>query len=917
MRLFITPNVVLNMIGSAKSIDELYDEVKDYDVVLCNDAPLALALNNRLDITRIGNFAVTPRQLAGDMALDILGYGLCDDVETVWKVSEITGFRLRYVHGEIENIKTMMRYTNDVRNKLGKMSQRIYDEFIEMPTLEKAMMTFDVKKSDIYDGKKVAVIGLDLFDNLDKHFVPLPGKYEEINLFKRGSYEIDEIRELSNDRQIAENVVSLIDRENAKDVAIVLDVGGNIANAVRSALYRKELPFINSLYLKDLNHVRDFLEFVSLSLSFETVKVSQIRELLSTYGGYINSKYDGYLANSFSSFCDNERTKELLQVMKDICSMTYLQVCDAVAKGKSASQIKVLLGDLDLKEKVVNSADTSDMIYAVNNINDLKHNEEIPDNEKEGVLLVDCKNSVYIDRPVVFYVGIGQEWERDLSFLNLVDYRLKDDENDRNLVKFQILLQQGSRRIYVVNSIKDGEKPKPCGYFDLLLSKTASKFDEVCKNIVSGPWVATPEPKILEYGEVCSEDEKGKPFSKTSYDNFASCPREFMYGVILGSPDKNSTVVGNMLHEYAEFRITYPELAKKHPVDYYSDIITEKCCGLFSPEARAVESSKIRNSLTNIDRFVNAMGFDKVAKIDTSITKNNVDDKRKGFNTFIVMEGQVHGSDITEIECISNDGKMGGIFDVIVGDHIYDFKTGSPHDAKDIMDAMDENKKHEYNMEYQCMFYLSMLEEKVKNGKHTFSLFYTNDNINKTATGTEFEIKSNMRHVELINDREYYIRNYLAKEKVLKGTYKPVENCTDELVTAILSAGEDELRRISELLSSKDAKYDVTADPICISVTEFIMNRTKLPNSKAKKISEGFIKDIAKTIDNEKFCSGNTLLVTRKALEDFRKQVAADYDSAKKMYGKSHPAIPVINCKNCYFNDICTAIPTEGGETDA
>ena len=52
----------------AKSIDELYEEVKDYDLVICNDAPLALALNNRLDRPRVGAFAITPRQLAGDLS---------------------------------------------------------------------------------------------------------------------------------------------------------------------------------------------------------------------------------------------------------------------------------------------------------------------------------------------------------------------------------------------------------------------------------------------------------------------------------------------------------------------------------------------------------------------------------------------------------------------------------------------------------------------------------------------------------------------------------------------------------------------------------------------------------------------------------------------------------------------------------
>ena len=65
---------------AAKSIDELYEEVRDFDLVLCNDAPLALGLNNRLDKPRVGVFAITPRQLAGDLGMDILGEPLMSDI---------------------------------------------------------------------------------------------------------------------------------------------------------------------------------------------------------------------------------------------------------------------------------------------------------------------------------------------------------------------------------------------------------------------------------------------------------------------------------------------------------------------------------------------------------------------------------------------------------------------------------------------------------------------------------------------------------------------------------------------------------------------------------------------------------------------------------------------------------------------
>jgi len=883
----------------AKSIDELYEEVKSKgcDIVICNDAPLALALNNRLDQTRIGIFATTPRQLAGDLAIDILGKGLMDDIEVVKRVSELTGFRLRSVHGEIENIKTMMRYTAEVRQKLSKMSRRVYDEFIEMPTLEKAMSLFDGKASEYFEGKKVAVIGVELFDRLDKAFIPSNCEFIELYV-DRQSYGIDVIRELSNDRQIAENVADLIDEGNAKDFAIVFDVGGHIADAVRSALYRKEIPFINSLNVKDLTYIRDFIEFISLSSSFDTVRVSQVRELISVYGGYINSKYDGYLVKQYSEFCEDERTKFILKTMNDIRRMTYGQVCESIAQRKRAAQINILLEELNITEKNVNDSDTSDMVYAVNNIPNLKHNEEIPDSEREGVLLVDCKNSVYVDRPVVVYIGMGQEWEKDLSFLNLIDYRLKDAECDNDVTKFQILLQQGSRRLYVVNAIKNGEKTKPCSYFDLASSRSHEKFADLCNELIPGPWVRTEEPQMIESGEIAPMDYVEKPFSKTSYNCFVSCPRMFMFNVLLGSPDNRSNVVGNILHEYAEFRITYPESALKHDTDYYSNLICEKCEGLFSPEMRSVERTNIRNSIINIDRFVKELGLDKESKIDTNITKNNVDDKRKGYNLFIEMDGKEFGSDITEMSYTSEDRSMSGIFDVILKGHVYDFKTGKPKDVDDILKSMEPEKKPRY-LEFQAMFYISMLEEMEKEGKHTFSLFFANDNLDKNATGTEFDIRSNIRDVELIDDKGYFIKNYLA-EDLIRTTkkYMPLENCKDGLVDLILD--------------SIDEGLEVTID----RATGYVMSMTGLTEKKSRDMAEGFVKKIVKQADGEMFSNGDKVFITRKALEDFRSDVRNRCSLAKEWYRTGYPACPIVECKYCSFNDVCTSTQTDGGESD-
>ena len=127
----------------AKTIDELYEEVMDYDLVLCNDAPLALALGNRVRRPMIGVFSITPRQLAGDVALRKLRTGMISDIRLVKLISKYTGYDIRFVHGEVDNILRMRRHTGDVRPHLGKRGKRIYDELIELPTLDRVMWEFN------------------------------------------------------------------------------------------------------------------------------------------------------------------------------------------------------------------------------------------------------------------------------------------------------------------------------------------------------------------------------------------------------------------------------------------------------------------------------------------------------------------------------------------------------------------------------------------------------------------------------------------------------------------------------------------------------------------------------------------------------------------------------------------------------
>lgn len=65
---------------AVKSIDELYDEVKDYGLVITNDIALETALNARIDQPCIGVLAMTPRHIVQQLGPMILGEGFMTDL---------------------------------------------------------------------------------------------------------------------------------------------------------------------------------------------------------------------------------------------------------------------------------------------------------------------------------------------------------------------------------------------------------------------------------------------------------------------------------------------------------------------------------------------------------------------------------------------------------------------------------------------------------------------------------------------------------------------------------------------------------------------------------------------------------------------------------------------------------------------
>ena len=874
----------------AKSIDELYSEVKYYDLVITNDAALATALNGRIDRPVVGYFAVTPRQLAGLLCAETLNQAMMDDLQVIAAIQDETGLDFRYIHGEVENIREIRRHTAEVYKHVHTVNaRRVLASYEALPTLERVMSVFDPEKSRFFrERRKIAVIGPEFFDDLDKHFNPVD--CDIIEVFADDDFVPDRAYQLGNDRQIAENAVDLIDPASAKDYAIIINSTAPMADAVRSALYRRGIPFVNALNVRDLAQIRDFIQFVTLSLQYDTLRVKHVKELFSTYNGKFRPKREEFLLSRQGPEDMSPQSAVLKNAMEHIRELTFDEVREIVCNKAAKIQVGVILEELGLSDRKVTPALVGDMTYAVDHVADLRHSEEIPESEKTGVLIADCTRSAYVDRPVVMYLGMEQDWNVTVVGKKYIDV---EEESEINALRLSVLLQQGSSRIYCVNSTKAGKPARPCMSFDLLLGRPVTTFRDLFTEVIEGRWYAPSEVVTPETSSVEMEETYDKMFSKTSFNAYYSCPRKYMFNALLDTPDEKSSEFGNLIHEFAELYACYPQLVRDRGVDDFVTMISDRYSGLSSPLMQELDTEKIRKAMVNIMRFLDSRHLTGMP-LDKSVASVPEYDR----NRFMVELGLDFSSTACETDHRSVHSPMHGIFDLYRDGLVIDYKTGKAIPSAEIASKMTMGNVIDYP-EFQPMIYLALNRE--LGGKGEFDMFYAMEN-DVLSEKEGFDIDLNVRRVRVVGDDavEFMLDSGALEELMVaggrNGLAKDYRDHYDDLVSMLAGSGLDpgQWPEDESLISSA---------MMIAGVRDNKSNRTTAANQ-LKKISSLVIRGLV--------TSGNYVDVSGECLNRFLDELGRMHDAAMEQSGTGFPALPLKSCERCQFRAVCTSENTTG-----
>ncbi|MFP9192629.1 PD-(D/E)XK nuclease family protein [Natrialbaceae archaeon A-CW1-1] len=571
-------------ISRAKSLESLYEECKPFDLVLVPDAPLASALNRRLDRPHFGPFAITPRRLAArrrEQAEDRLAFlAVIEQTELDWKeASYVVGNILQCweYQGTVDAILEYEAFRTDA-------TRTAVDCISKLDTTSRRLTAYTIE-----DEKAVAVVGIDQLTELEQSI--LPAEYDTIDPFTDESFDHPPFRVLDSPAAIVETVVDTATPANADKIGVVLDASSEYSSLVESALEAAEIPYYGGPGFTDDPQHRAFVQLLRCGHAGRDTRVGDVNDLFTRLGMPVAIEH----AEKCVTDVDTEATNWLLEFSHSLESQTFETAIDAFERvtGTHLEAFRNELVTLGIADDPVTES-------AVDRLEFYLQTYEVPmDRENEGVLLADAQSAGHVDRPVVFYLGLDEGWTHSSPSRPWVD---SDQAFERNIRGFQRLLQNGVDQYYLVQDTAGGSPVTPCLYFEELFDTDFERFSDL--DAVHYGRSDRSMQEGFEKEPIHADTRTVDAISQSSLSTYVNCPREYFYSRLLDNPNKDYFVEGNLFHDFAEYYVAHPEHIDSADLGEVASVILEEVDPFLRGVERDIRRTKYRIGLETIVEFL-------------------------------------------------------------------------------------------------------------------------------------------------------------------------------------------------------------------------------------------------------------------------------------------------------------------------
>jgi hypothetical protein len=691
----------------AKPIDALYDEVAEYDLVVVPDAPLASALNRRLDRPHLGAFAITPRRLAAgrrEEAEDRIAFlELVEHTDLDWK-------RTAYAIGNIlqcwEHQGTLEAIL-DYDGYVDAATQAAVDRIAPLETTSRQLTEYEIPAD-----QEIAVVGYDQLTQLERSI--LPAEYDAYDTFSDASFDHPPFHIFDSSTAIVDTVVDSVTEERADDIAVVLDANSEFSALLESSLEANDLPFYGGPGFIDNPDHRAFLQLLRAAHGGTDTRIREMRPLLARLDIDIGVTHDD------KRLFDMEQSE--LEWLTGFCDrIDGRTFSDALAAFETKADchldgFRAELATLGMTDTVASEDAVDQLVFYFQTY-------EVPiDRENEGVLLADAKSAAYVDRPVVFFLGLDEGWTHSPPRRPWVD---QDAQYTRNIQQFQLLLQSGATQYYLVQDAKGGSAVTPCLYFEELLDDEFERFSD----LNSQRHRHRIDRSGAGFGKesVEAEPEELTTISQSSLGTYVNSPRDYFFSTLVDSPDKDYFKEGNLFHDFAEFYVNHPAFVDEAVIDEVIGVMLEEAGPFLRSVDAATRRTKYRAGLETIVAYLEANPPTDGAFLTAT--------SGVGRNVFADRFDRPVESPVTERWFENDDLGLKGKIDLVQSRlQLVDHKSGRKKSASQVVKhaALDPPSD---TPNFQALLYLTHWRSQHPGEELTFTFFHFLETLDDIVTG--------------------------------------------------------------------------------------------------------------------------------------------------------------------------------------
>ncbi len=523
----------------AKSIKRIMEEISGADLVLTAEPSLATAIN-RCAGPRIGRLAYTPRQWARQCAPEYLGQAPLEPHQEIIALADLLDCDIREADNIVRRSSSIHRRSADPGKDIAMRGLTQGNMALaSLPTLSKAMRMMGPGP---LRGMRIAIVGKDKLDNLDRMLIP--GSFDNVDLFENGEVSLGDIHRFPDKEQLIRWLVSGIDPDNASSVAILLSFDSPYLNMVRAALVRKGVP-VNITGTLDQDQItRGYLDLVEMALNLEGRTTEELAHALAHMG----VTYSPGECRLLDSLRPEERPG--LDWLWDVEGRTFNETLDDLAGLPMPDALMNLLSDMGIISKNVTPGRLNDLRYMV------RRTSETVASIRHGVVILDCRSSIFVDRPIVISIGLDDLWNPQYD-----DTFDPVEARQRAMDALSLLMQQGDHRYRLVVGRVAGTPVRPA---DLIVSISSARTF----NDLPGEDVCFP----AEETSGVDDDRQAPPMdpgalSPSDLNLLLSCPSRYMFSRLVGTRMNSAMHKGTVVHWMAEVLVEWPDTDPKALID--------------------------------------------------------------------------------------------------------------------------------------------------------------------------------------------------------------------------------------------------------------------------------------------------------------------------------------------------------------